>query len=178
MSGGLVGPLFSCIIRNQFERLLGGDRYFFTHSSGGCGAGEEGRGLETASKQSVLGRRLAHIICQNSHADTLQENVFRPVAETPALNPSRPCSNYPDLDWDAIVQDITGRIDSSLSTDISINGYIARVNTQVHFLATARTTAQQHLPPLSQHQTPVDPLLASRPLRLRRRTAPTKTTCR
>ena len=126
MAGGLVGPLFSCIIRNQFERLLGGDRYFFTHSSGGCGAGEEGRGLETASKQSVLGRRLAHIICQNSHADSLQENVFRPAAETPALNPSRPCSSYPDLDWDAIVQDITGQKDSSSSKDI--NGYIARVN--------------------------------------------------
>ena len=34
VSGGVVGPTLACILGKQFNALMFGDRYFFTHSSG------------------------------------------------------------------------------------------------------------------------------------------------
>ena len=98
---GVVGPLFACIIGKQFQRLLFGDRYFFTHS-----AKNKARGLGKKTKESVLGRTLGDVICQNTHAEEIQPNVFK-IPEV-ATNPVEPCEDADDLDFSAIAQEIIG----------------------------------------------------------------------
>ena len=99
---GVVGSLFACIIGEQFKNLMLGDRYFFTHSDQ-----NNARGLKQRTKQAVLQRTLAHIICDNTGniigLQNLQENVFKIDATS---NPNVQCGDTPAIDISGIVQDI------------------------------------------------------------------------
>ena len=99
-SDGIVGPLFACIIGDQFRRLRDGDRYFYTH-----GEGNNARGLEENTRGTVLDRTLGHIICDNTDAESTQRNVFKETGEN---NNVENCGDLDGLDFDSIVKDILG----------------------------------------------------------------------
>eukprot|EP00105_Crassostrea_gigas_P010961 XP_011426438.1 PREDICTED: eosinophil peroxidase isoform X2 [Crassostrea gigas] len=68
LDGAAVGPLFSCIIGNQFRDLKDGDRYWY-----------ENRGVEgftLGQLQQIRRVKLAKIICQNLGVDPIQRDVF------------------------------------------------------------------------------------------------------
>ena len=66
---GLTGPTFNCIKGIQFEKLLFGDRFFFTHRNQA--------GSFTADQLKQLRKRtLRDIICENTDITKARENVF------------------------------------------------------------------------------------------------------
>eukprot|EP00091_Calanus_sinicus_P008625 TRINITY_DN20767_c0_g1_i1.p1 TRINITY_DN20767_c0_g1~~TRINITY_DN20767_c0_g1_i1.p1 ORF type:complete len:175 (+),score=42.25 TRINITY_DN20767_c0_g1_i1:49-573(+) len=69
----VVGPLFACIIGEQFRRLKDGDRYFFTHTSGS----EHVRGVGPHTKASIRKRTLGDIICDNTDLEETQREVMK-----------------------------------------------------------------------------------------------------
>ena len=58
--GGMVGPLFAEIIRQQFELLRDGDRFFFTHKED---TSTKARGLDPVAKSAILKRTLGSVLC-------------------------------------------------------------------------------------------------------------------
>merc|ERR1719305_462687 len=82
---GMVGPLFACIIKKQFENLRDGDRFFFSHRR----SQEHPRpqGLPDVAKKNIKRRSLGAILCDNLEASILGkkppvgEDVFRTVSE-------------------------------------------------------------------------------------------------
>ena len=97
---GILGPLFSCIVGMQFQRLKDGDRYFFTHTNA-----NQGRGLGENTKHAVLKRTLGHIICDNTETTEVQRNVFK---ESSTVNPKENCESINKLDFECIVKDLIG----------------------------------------------------------------------
>ena len=96
-----VGPLFACIIKRQFEALRDGDRFFFSHQRSAdaqtTGGPPRPQGLHPAAKQSIRGRGLGAVYCDNLDTSvresvlfprTVGQNVFRtPDSKTnPELN--------------------------------------------------------------------------------------------
>ena len=74
---GLVGPLFSCIIKKQFTALRDGDRHFFTHPAAHTSTT---RGLLPRAKTNILNRTLAAVICDNIRTAPgigVQKSVFK-----------------------------------------------------------------------------------------------------
>ncbi|CAM2065012.1 Heme peroxidase [Sulfidibacter corallicola] len=66
LPGALLGPLFATVIRDQFEALRDGDRYWYT------------RVLDRNERRLVENSRLSDIIRRNTDiGDELQRNVFR-----------------------------------------------------------------------------------------------------
>ena len=57
-----MGPVFACIIGEQFRRLKYGDRFFYTHTPDVRG----GRGLGKVARNYVLQRTLGDLICDNT----------------------------------------------------------------------------------------------------------------
>ena len=73
---GIVGPLFSCIIKKQFKALRDGDRYFFTHPAEDK---SKSKGLLPEARKNVLGRTLAAVMCDNINTASgisVQKSVF------------------------------------------------------------------------------------------------------
>jgi peroxidase len=67
---GVVGPTFACIIGAQFNRLLYGDRFFYTHTNT-VGA------LTSAQLANIRARNFGGVICNNAPGTTtLRQNVF------------------------------------------------------------------------------------------------------
>merc|ERR1719350_2217052 len=60
---GMVGPLFACIIKKQFEKLRNGDRFFFSHRRSGLPT--RSQGLHPIAKGNIQGRSLGAVICDN-----------------------------------------------------------------------------------------------------------------
>ena len=98
--GGIVGPLFSCIIGEQFRRIMVGDRFFFSHRRENLAVG-----LPDKTKKSILKRTLGDIICDNTNARGIQKDVFKKASRN---NPVIPCGWTRALDFDGIVKDILG----------------------------------------------------------------------
>ena len=103
-SDGMVGPLFACIIKQQFLRIRDGDRYFFTHRPD---SQSSARPLKSVAKQNILARSLAAIMCDNIPVVTMiQEDVFM----TPGPgNEIKPC-NFTQLDLEGMAREIIGKI--------------------------------------------------------------------
>ena len=100
---GLVGPLFSCIIKRQFRALRDGDRYFFTHPARRSGAT---KGLLPEAKKNILGRTLASVMCDNINTAVgirIQKSVFK-IPDAGA-NAAKAC-NSKKLNFENIAKEI------------------------------------------------------------------------
>ena len=86
-TAGLTGPTFNKIKALQFNALKYGDRYFFTHENQ---AGSfNGNGQDT-----ILSRKLADIICDNTGIEKVPMNVFKVVDGS---NPYKFCTEAVSL---------------------------------------------------------------------------------
>ncbi|KAL3863307.1 hypothetical protein ACJMK2_005072 [Sinanodonta woodiana] len=70
MPGGVVGPLFSCIISQQFSNLKRGDRFYFEN-------GFKDTGFTPAQLESIKTTTLARLLCTHFHLSRLQVDPFR-----------------------------------------------------------------------------------------------------
>ncbi|XP_067864219.1 eosinophil peroxidase-like isoform X2 [Heptranchias perlo] len=67
VEGGRVGPLFACLIGQQFKNLRDGDRFWW-----------ESQGFFTASQQQALQQiSFSTLICDNTRIDELPRDAFR-----------------------------------------------------------------------------------------------------
>ncbi|XP_078321657.1 salivary peroxidase/catechol oxidase-like isoform X2 [Crassostrea virginica] len=88
--GAAVGPLFSCIIGNQFRDFKDGDRYWY-----------ERKGVEGFSRDQLNEIRkvkLSKLVCENLGVDPIQEDVFH--IPTPS-NSWRSCRSLPGINFSA-----------------------------------------------------------------------------
>ena len=99
---GLVGPTFGCLIAKQFEKLMSGDRFFFTHRASGTGTSNE-QGLPSRSRKSIRKRTLGDIICDNTDAT----ETTRRVMEISPANQIIKCSSRVSLDISAILEELS-----------------------------------------------------------------------
>ncbi|XP_029371318.1 eosinophil peroxidase isoform X2 [Echeneis naucrates] len=82
VQGGRVGPLFACLIANQFRRVRQGDRLWY-----------ENPGVFTPRQRSALSNaRLARIICDNTGITSVPGDVF---SVTSNRNRLVRCNNIP-----------------------------------------------------------------------------------
>ena len=102
----LVGPTFSCIITNQFQRLMKGDRFFFAHPSEGV---LNQRGLKSNSLRTVQSRSLSDIICDNTDVQEVPKKAMQ-LSQLPAMN----CASAAGLDFDGIAADIIDQLPGEL----------------------------------------------------------------
>lgn len=93
--GSILGPTFHCLVREQFEKLRDGDRFFYTNR--GQFSREQ---LKTIDEQT-----LARVMCDNAnepHKMVLPQRVFQ-LAHA-IKNPLFSCSdfeNHPPLRMEA-----------------------------------------------------------------------------
>jgi len=66
----LVGPTFSCLLKQQFQSLKDGDRFFFTHQTSHC------HGFSSVQQDHIMQRSLRDIICDNTDVASLQPRVM------------------------------------------------------------------------------------------------------
>ncbi|XP_062582790.1 thyroid peroxidase-like [Saccostrea cucullata] len=88
--GASVGPLFSCLIGNQFKDLKDGDRYWYERQ------GKEG--FSAAQLREIRKVKLSKILCDNIGVDPIQPDVFH--VPTPR-NDWRRCDQLPGIDFSA-----------------------------------------------------------------------------
>ena len=67
---GIVGNTLKFMLRDQFERLLQGDRFFYTH------VGQVGS-FTKEQRELINARTFSDILCDNTAILELQENVFK-----------------------------------------------------------------------------------------------------
>merc|ERR1719317_1452626 len=96
--GGMVGPTFGCIIGKQFNSLLFGDRFFFTHTSG-----ENHRGMTPQMSAMIKKRTLRDILCENTKIPSLQKFVMKKESRQ---NPTSTCFRTNDLDFSLVIDEI------------------------------------------------------------------------
>merc|ERR1719481_1586505 len=74
ISDGVVGPTFGCILAKQFEYLLNGDRFFFTHKEDGI---KKEKGLSKSERRQIQSRKLSAILCDNMDIESINREVFQ-----------------------------------------------------------------------------------------------------
>jgi len=86
LPGAVVGPTFACILGRQFNRLIYGDRFFFTHAS-------QAGSFTVNQRANLRQRTLGSVICDNANptVTSAQQNVFI-RQQTPVA-----CVNQPKL---------------------------------------------------------------------------------
>jgi len=95
-AGGMVGPTFACIIGQQFQALMSGDRFFFHHTGGPDIVPFKGKALDELSS-----RTLADIICEATGVEEMSQNVF--VQES-SSNPILACGKHRKLNLDVFIE--------------------------------------------------------------------------
>merc|ERR1712108_133024 len=76
----IVGPVFKCIIGDQFARLKKGDRFFYDHGN------DSNIMFSSDELQEIRKSSLARLICDNSDVDRVQPFVMKlPFSKTNAL---------------------------------------------------------------------------------------------
>ena len=88
--GSLLGPVFSCIIGEQFARLKEGDRFYYENREF-----PQSR-FSLAQLEAVKRVTMARIICDNTDLAEIQPLAFR--TEDYENNQPRDCSLIPSLD--------------------------------------------------------------------------------
>ncbi|CAL8121178.1 unnamed protein product [Orchesella dallaii] len=86
VEGGLSGPTLVCIQGIQFQRLMKGDRFFFTHGN------DTGVSFTPGQLGALRRRTLGDIICENSQLRETARNVFF-VGGGNHANPMVPCTD-------------------------------------------------------------------------------------
>jgi len=95
---GLTGPTFNKIKALQFKALKNGDRYFFTHDN-------EAGSFSRNGQDTILGRKLADIICDNTSIEKVPTNVFKVVDGS---NPYKLCTTKTPINLGSIIlSDVT-----------------------------------------------------------------------
>ncbi|XP_042203107.1 lactoperoxidase-like isoform X2 [Homarus americanus] len=85
LPGSLLGPIFSCIIATQMQRLRQGDRYWYELPG-------QPSSFTLAQLESLRKVRLARLICDNAdNIETLQ--VYPMVLQDPRINPRVSCKS-------------------------------------------------------------------------------------
>ncbi|XP_061590239.1 eosinophil peroxidase [Cololabis saira] len=88
VQGGRVGPLFACLIANQFQRIRQGDRLWY-----------ENPGVFTERQRAALSSvRLSSIICDNTGITNVPIDAFSVISRE---NPCVQCTRVPRLDLSA-----------------------------------------------------------------------------
>lgn len=87
VEGGKVGPLFRCLLLEQFARLRDGDRFWYENPSV----------FEAEQLRQIKETSLARILCDNSdNIDTIGENVFLlPAVQDGLIS----CDDLPSIDF-------------------------------------------------------------------------------
>ena len=94
--GGVVGPTFACIISQQFENIMKGDRFFFTHKDD-----PHNTGLPPDLRTMIRKRTLHDVMCDNIPIEDLPLNIFSAssqkvkCSENNKLNFTRDCNTQP-----------------------------------------------------------------------------------
>ncbi|KAL3863309.1 hypothetical protein ACJMK2_005074 [Sinanodonta woodiana] len=87
MPGGVVGPLFSCIIAQQFSDLKRGDRFYYEN-------GFKVTGFTPAQLDSIKTASLPRLMCTHFHLNRLQVDPFRLPSDD---NQLVDCSIFPEI---------------------------------------------------------------------------------
>jgi len=95
VTGGTVGPTFACIIRHQFQRLVVGDRFLFTHSK------NVGSQFTQSQIKAIKNVKMSDVICKTTSVSQIQRNSFLVPTPVRGPNPLVPCSNAYNLDINA-----------------------------------------------------------------------------
>lgn len=86
--------IFKKNFKTQFQRLLSGDRFFFTHANG------VGSQFNQNQIQLLRNVRMSDIVCKNSAVSQIQRQAFQ---ITSGSNPLTSCTNAYNLDIDALL---------------------------------------------------------------------------
>merc|ERR1739848_712578 len=125
---GEVGPLFAEIIRQQFELLRDGDRFFFTHKED---ASTKARGVGPVTKSAILKRTLGAVLCDAIPLDIITsksrgQSVFKTVGHD---NPDLDCSSVEEMDFGSIFEEsmrMQGR--AGCEASMNVGQWIGRGN--------------------------------------------------
>ncbi|KAK6174185.1 hypothetical protein SNE40_017507 [Patella caerulea] len=88
LPGSNLGPLFSCIIAQQFQDLKYGDSFWYETS-------DQQRGFKAAELASIKKIGLSKVLCQVFNLVKVQRNPFKLVTNT---NPEVLCDSLDDID--------------------------------------------------------------------------------
>ena len=92
LTGSQLGPTVHCLVRDQFDRLKKGDRFFYTNPSQ----------FSPAQLAAIKRTSLASVLCANSDDPAnlrLPKNVFKVVDNF--KNPLLSCSQHEKLNFNA-----------------------------------------------------------------------------
>ena len=90
IQNGVLGATATCIVQQQFQRLLTGDRYFFAHKGG------VGSNFSNSQVKAIKNLSMFDIVCLNTNIQNLQKNAF--IVANQATNPFAPCSTASGID--------------------------------------------------------------------------------
>ncbi|XP_070212591.1 uncharacterized protein [Littorina saxatilis] len=85
--GGLVGPLFACILSQQFSNLKFGDRFWFETS-------DQNTGFTPDQLDQIRKHSLPRVLCDVTAITRIQPNPFRQVS---LGNPLMNCQDVPEM---------------------------------------------------------------------------------
>uniref|UniRef100_A0A2M4BFK9 Putative chorion peroxidase n=1 Tax=Anopheles marajoara TaxID=58244 RepID=A0A2M4BFK9_9DIPT len=94
VGGAIVGPTFACLIREQIERSLTGEK------------DRAGAEINVLLDGLVKDYGAARFMCDTAQVDRVQRDIFR--LPSPVDNPSLDCSQLPSFDLTRLVQALDG----------------------------------------------------------------------
>ncbi|XP_050084113.1 peroxidase [Anopheles aquasalis] len=90
VGGAIVGPTFACLIREQIERSLAGEK------------GQPGAEINVLVDGLLKDYGAARFMCDTAQVDRVQRDIFR--LPSPVDNPSLDCAQLPSLNLTRLVQ--------------------------------------------------------------------------
>lgn len=119
--GGLVGPVFACIIAQQFSNLRKGDRFWYEND-------DFESSFTPAQLQSIRQVNFAQIVCRSLGSGTMQPHIFLP--HTVSTNERIPCDTgsltpidlRPWLEHDPFLKNVQQQFNNS--AEIGVNDKI------------------------------------------------------